>query len=402
MKKFAIIPTIQAGGVLKTVLQPNITVYDKHDRFSEILCYLQPNTYTRCLETYKSPESPLYWAKVEAGWIISADGGEVPYIETVTKIAEAERFWQLEQEKQDGMASAIASMYIRSFSLPKAKRLARSILKHANEYYPHTPLVKVTTKSMEDIMIILDGKHGLTKQQVFEYIKAAASRQSNPRQAVLDITNKMWEFIQYRPSTWVTEDLNIIITEDVRIRNNRFVMSAAEGDMNTFLDFVKKQKISLLSLHSELHYTALHAAADFGQPEVIKVLIESGLSLDIKDPLRGQTALHFAAYSGRAEVADLLIKAGANRHIKCNEGLLPYEIANKQGHIETREIMKYIPPPVEKLEVCLVCHLYVFCLIFVTLLSFPFSFVGFSLVFFDFLSPFSYLSHVFLSFLLLN
>jgi hypothetical protein len=352
MKKFSVVPIVGSGGVMKVML-PRIPVYHKADVFSEILCYIVRDVMVKCLEVYKPPEStnPKIWARIGAGWIMIADGSETKIIEVCHDPILAERFWQQEVQKQDRMASAISSMLIRSYSLPKAKRLARSLLKHATTHYPQNPLVKITNQSMEDIMIILDGKIALTKQQVFEYIKAAAARQSNPLHAVIGIAERTFEFLNCRPTTWVTDNMNILITEDVRVRNNIFVMSAAEGDVEKFDYYVKELRIDLLSLHSELHYTALHAAADFGQLEIIRRILETGLSLDIKDPLRGQTALHFAADSGRAEVALLLINSGANRELTNNEGVLPFQAAHKHGYIETREILKFLPPPVSQFEV---------------------------------------------------
>jgi hypothetical protein len=279
-----------------------------------------------------------------------ADGGEESLVEVCTDFSLGEKHWQQEGEKRQRMASAVASMLIRSHPLPRAKRLARSLLKHASEHYPHTPLTKITDKSMEDIMIILHGQRALTRQQTFEYIKAAAARQSHPRQSVVDIAQLVYDLLNIRPSAWVTQALNVITTEDIRIRNNHFIMAAAEGNLAVFQEFLKNKQ-ELTSLHSELHYTALHAAADFGQAAILTCILATGLSIDIKDPVRGQTSLHFAAYSGRTSVARLLLEAGADRRLACSRGILPYQAADKQGHVECRELLKFMPPPVEVIQV---------------------------------------------------
>lgn len=54
---------------------------------------------------------------------------------------------------------------------------------------------------------------------------------------------------------------------------------------------------------------------------------------------------------GRNEIAQLLLDNGANRKIGCGEGLKPYELAHKWGHIECREITKYIVPVVRFISV---------------------------------------------------
>eukprot|EP01040_Poterioochromonas_malhamensis_P008571 gene8571-9274_t len=355
MRRLSATTTVLSEDKVVKVCQPSITVYSFPDVFSEVVCYLIRNIYVKCLEIYRATGEGGHftWAKIAAGWIVISDlkNPEAIIVQSIYDPQEAANAWSLEKQKVQQMASAIASTLVRTYSLPQAKRLVRSILKHATTYYPNEKaLVKVTSQSMDDIMIILDGiKVGLTKQQIFEYIKASACRQSNPRQAIIDIANQLWQYIQERPTTWVTNHLNIIITEDIRIRNNLFVMSAANGDLLKLRHYIEKEKINLLSLHSELSYTALHAAADFGQYEIMNYLIHelsSSISLDIKDPLRGQTALHFAADSGRASVVQLLINANANREISNNEGYLPFQLANKHGYIETREICKLLPPPV--------------------------------------------------------
>jgi hypothetical protein len=395
MRRFSVAPVVADNMIIKILLS-RVIIYSFPDIFSQQICYIVKGNYLKVVETYKPMESPkLQWAKINVGWLIISDGTENKIYEICYKLTDAQKSWRLETEKQSQMASAISSMLIRSYSLPKAKRLARSLLKHAIEHYSSSlssenakerlkqsgillpgisisgksgkssskksskhsgsdqpTLMKITNQSMEDIMIILDGQIALTKQQIFEYIKASAARNSNPLQSTIDITSKMYEYMNERPTEWVTNDLPIIITEDIRIRNNQFVMTAAEGNCKKFLAFLESEiKINLLALHSELQYTALHAAADFGRVEIVELLIDTGLSLDIKDPLRGQTALHFAAYSGRADVAKLLIDYGANRELKDNEGIIPYQAAHKQGYIETREILKFIPPAVDQLEV---------------------------------------------------
>ena len=47
----------------------------------------------------------------------------------------------------------------------------------------------------------------------------------------------------------------------------------------------------------------------------------------------------------------MLLENGANRKIGCYEGLKPYEVAHKWGHVECREITKYIVPVVRFISV---------------------------------------------------
>lgn len=338
---------VQVGMSLRVLVR--IEVHEAPNSFAKVVCNLLPDAMLYVSEILPTPDKAVLWTKVEAGWIQATDGGEISLVEIITDPDVIQHAKADQAEKRQRMASAVAAMLIKSYSLPRAKRLARAILKHATTHYPQTALLKITDLSIDNIMIILNGQSGLTKAQVFEYVKAAAARQTNPLDAVITISQTIFDIICSRPSIWVKDDLNVITTEDIRIRNNRFIMSAAEGHMELFRQFIENKQ-ELTCLHSELHYTALHAAADFGQCAIINYIISLGFSLDIKDPKHGQTALHYAAWGGRTEVAKILIDAGANRQLPCNKGILPYQAADKMGHIPCREVLKFLPPTVQHIE----------------------------------------------------
>jgi hypothetical protein len=301
-----------------------------------IVCHLCSNTYVTCIDIHH--HQTALWVCTSSGWILAYSNPTDEPSLVEDDVSKAKKSWEEEKEMRYGMASAVASALIRTYSLPRAKRLARSIAKHGEQHYPHGSLVKVSSASMEDIMISLGGKHGLGKQEIFEFIKAAASRQSSPRHAVFEIAKEVYRIFTDRPSTWVVDNLNVIITEDIRIDNNRFVMAAAEGNVSEFKAFLAHGQ-DLTCLHSDLRYTALHAAADFGQLDVLHVIIEAGMSVNVRHPTNGQTALHYAAYGGRPEVVKRLIEAGADRTVKCNKGIVPYEASIKQGHRKAEEYL---------------------------------------------------------------
>jgi ankyrin repeat protein len=211
-------------------------------------------------------------------------------------------------------------------------------------------MVNIHKIGMEDIMISLGGKLGLTKQQLFEYIKVTASQQSNPPQAVLDIMAEINRLITFRPTQWVVNDLNVLETEEVRRKNDRFVMHAASGKLAEFQEMVENGQ-ELTCLHSELRYTALHAAADFGQTAIVDYIITTGVSLDMKDPRKQQTALHIAAYNNRIGVIKSLLAANADRTLGDMHGTKPYMYADMQGLTDAREMLKYLPPTVIDLVV---------------------------------------------------
>jgi ankyrin repeat protein len=60
------------------------------------------------------------------------------------------------------------------------------------------------------------------------------------------------------------------------------------------------------------HSTPLHQAVLAGREEVVRLLLERGARLDIKDRIHNSTPLGWALYSERAELADFLRAQGAS------------------------------------------------------------------------------------------
>ena len=139
--------------------------------------------------------------------------------------------------------------------------------------------------------------------------------------------------------------MNVITTNEVERRNNRFVMAAARGNKKEFQQCVEQgQEVSVM--HSMMNYTALHAAAEFGTTEIITALCDMGMAVNVRDLRVGQTPLHYAAAAGKIEVALLLLSRGSDRKIGCNRGQLPFELAEEEGHTEMCEFLKYRPPEI--------------------------------------------------------
>ena len=67
--------------------------------------------------------------------------------------------------------------------------------------------------------------------------------------------------------------------------------------------------------------TPLHKAAECGNLEMVKILIQMGADLDAKNDYGG-TPLHYSAFLGKAQVAEYLIQMGAQTQSSCNYGII--------------------------------------------------------------------------------
>ena len=89
-----------------------------------------------------------------------------------------------------------------------------------------------------------------------------------------------------------------------------------------------------LEATSSLRLTPLHEAAVNGRPDLLSLLIQSGVTVNATC-IKGKTALHFAAHSyggGRVDCADLLVKAGAAVNVRSVDGWTPLDLAINRGH----------------------------------------------------------------------
>lgn len=73
---------------------------------------------------------------------------------------------------------------------------------------------------------------------------------------------------------------------------------------------------------SGFYLSPVQRAADLGQLECLKVLVESGMSYQDKTEF-GETPLHLAAAGGRLSCVEFLLDLGAHVEIRDNKGLTP-------------------------------------------------------------------------------
>ena len=105
-------------------------------------------------------------------------------------------------------------------------------------------------------------------------------------------------------------------------------------------------------------HTALQRAAAEGHVDVIKTLLDNGISVDHQDEVvsgfvrvrigllrfliflkHGNTALHEAAWKGFSQSVGILCRAKANAYIKNRGGFAPLHLCCQNGHNETCRVL---------------------------------------------------------------
>ena len=330
------------------IISKGILVRNSPDKSALITCALQENQIQQVFE--QSTIDDTIWFKVNCGWICSRDNAGFICSEPIGE-AQAHKFWATEFTVRKRLSSAVANLFTRSHALQNARKSSRGLLKLAQEHVKNqSPLLNLPDINIESLIISLNSSSSLKYREIFEFVKIAASYQSDPYKSLIDIATEIVQTLEMRPSQWVKEDRGVLQTYDVAARNDRFIMAAGQNNIKAFEKFLAEGQ-ELASMHTELKYTALHAAADFGAEDTLKWLIQSGVSLNLRDGRLGQTPLHYAASSGRTSIVSLLLDGGADRTITDYRGQLPYEIAEEHGYYEVKECLKLVAPAILHLVV---------------------------------------------------
>eukprot|EP01041_Mallomonas_annulata_P007584 gene7584-15544_t len=298
----------------------------------------------------RTADDGMIWINLSCGWICSRDAnGSLCYLDC--DHVEAEKFWASELQNRRRISAAIGQMLTKSYSLKILRRIAAAVVEQSKEYtILEKPFTNIPEICFEDLLIALSSSSTLKANEVLEYLKVAASQQSDPHYSLLDMATYIHEMLTLRPSLWVTRNLGVLETADLKSKNDQFVMAAARGDLQLVKSFIADGQ-ALTSVHSDLQYTALHAASDFGSLSIVEYLIQCGVSINVRDARLGRTALHFAAQSGRIEISQKLLENGADRAALDFRNMLPFEVAKEHGQFEARELLKHLPPEIQNCQV---------------------------------------------------
>lgn len=347
-------PLTRASSVLSVPFSPkyaqlrcNIMCRADPGKFSPIISQIPAKSYLKVIGERGGGESTL-WIQLACGWISSKDTNGVDALVEVDE-ATCLQAWDKEADHRHRVAAAVVGMLTKSHSLENARRVARAMLKHCMKS-ENAVLMTASVVVVEELLIALGTAVGLRQAEVYEFVKVAACQQSNPRGALVAMCEEIYSMMDMRPTMWVKNNLPVLSTDSMRRNNDQFVMTAARGDAYALQAAIERgQEISVI--HSELMYTALHAATEFGNLPAVKMLLAKGMSINIRDIRRGKTALHLAAQSGRSDIAHYLLDQGADRTMKTFKGQVAYEIADEHGNYECREILKFPPPEIQFVQV---------------------------------------------------
>lgn len=78
--------------------------------------------------------------------------------------------------------------------------------------------------------------------------------------------------------------------------------------------------------------TPLYTAAQLGNVDIIKMLIDHGANIEARLMQNGRTPLYEATSEGHMKAVELLLQEGANIECKCEDGLTPLLEASRRGH----------------------------------------------------------------------
>jgi serine/threonine-protein phosphatase 6 regulatory ankyrin repeat subunit B len=81
-------------------------------------------------------------------------------------------------------------------------------------------------------------------------------------------------------------------------------------------------------------YTPLHFATEYGEDEIVKMLIDAGADVNVQSDWNGSTPLYWAAKYKRLGIVKILIDAKAYLDVQDVWGNTPLHMATVNGYIE--------------------------------------------------------------------
>jgi ankyrin repeat protein len=118
---------------------------------------------------------------------------------------------------------------------------------------------------------------------------------------------------------------------------NSFFIAAKSNQIEDVISFLEKDK-KYAKISTVNNQTALHLAANNGNLELVKLLIEKGADVNAKTN-DDATPLHVAANNDNLELVKLLIENDADVNAKTNKGATPLHMAAVNGHFDIAKLL---------------------------------------------------------------
>lgn len=105
-----------------------------------------------------------------------------------------------------------------------------------------------------------------------------------------------------------------VTAENTQAEPNNLLTAAEKGDIQTLKALIKAG--ADLTKRNKFHYTALHCAACYNQPEALRLLLQAGIPVD--EHSANGTPLICATKHGNIECMKILLEAGAHTELICD------------------------------------------------------------------------------------
>lgn len=156
---------------------------------------------------------------------------------------------------------------------------------------------------------------------------------------VIKMTDPLLEVIIPADEATVFAALRYNDTDMVeRLLRGGFDVNYRQGHQTEAGEPYRLKSISMAHRIHTTNYAPLHIAVLHSQYQLIKLLLENGADVDIRDN-QERTPLHFAVVANRISVIQLLIKTGANLDAQSSSGRTPLLEATMNGSFDCAETL---------------------------------------------------------------
>jgi ankyrin repeat protein len=157
----------------------------------------------------------------------------------------------------------------------------------------------------------------------------------NPEYQSLDI--QMRKPVHYAACCRSPEPLKFLVSQNVDTREHDNMrttplMYAARAGQVENVKFLLQENRSIVMAKDKHGYSAIHYAAEYGHPEIIKLILDAGVKIAMGGPDR-KAALHIAAAKGDLETVKFLVDQGAKVTAKDKFKRTPLLLACRNGNL---------------------------------------------------------------------